>query len=315
MTFRWRTLIAVVLAWATMLAVSGLLHAEDAGAAFLKIDVGARAIGMGGAQTALTDDAAAAYWNPAGLAGAERRQAMVSHAQWLEGLQHQHASFVQPRVWGGALGVSLTSLRSDAIEGRDAQRRTAGSFSAADTAVALSFAKQAGRAQVGGSVKMVQQRLAAFQARGTAVDIGLKHPAPLKNVTLGYAVQNLGPKMSFEDSRSFHLPLMLKAGVGYTPSASLSMGYDLKYQPRDRSFQMAYGVEFKPLESVALRAGYRHDSLGGAKTVLDGNGGGALAGLQGGFGLNFRKDYQLDYAVVPMGDAGNAQRVTFSAKF
>jgi long-subunit fatty acid transport protein len=311
MTFRLRLLLALVLAWAAMMAVSGMLHADETGAAFLKIDAGARAIGMGGAQTALAGDAAATYWNPAGLAGASR-EAMVSHAQWLEGLQHQHAAYVQPGVWGGALGVSATSLRSGAVEARGADRRAAGTFSAADTAVALSYAKHAGRAQVGATVKTIQQRIAAFQARGTAVDLGLKHPAPLKNVTLGYAVQNLGPKMSFEGGRPYHLPLTLKAGAGYAPSASLSMGYDLKYQPRERSFQMAYGVEFKPLDSVALRAGYL---LGGAKTLGDAAGGSALAGLQGGFGLHFRRDYRLDYAVIPMGEAGNTQRLSFSAKF
>ena len=41
-------------------------HATKYAGEFLKIPVGARAIGMGGAFVAVTDDATAPYWNPAG---------------------------------------------------------------------------------------------------------------------------------------------------------------------------------------------------------------------------------------------------------
>ena len=45
----------------------GNLAAQKYSNEFLSIGVGARAHGMSGAQTALTDDITAAYWNPAGL--------------------------------------------------------------------------------------------------------------------------------------------------------------------------------------------------------------------------------------------------------
>ncbi len=44
-------------------------------AQFLKIGVGARAIGMGGAFAATADDITAMYWNPAGLARVYGREA------------------------------------------------------------------------------------------------------------------------------------------------------------------------------------------------------------------------------------------------
>lgn len=40
----------------------------------LGMGVGARAIGMGGAYTAVADDPSAAFWNPAGLTGLEKSQ-------------------------------------------------------------------------------------------------------------------------------------------------------------------------------------------------------------------------------------------------
>ena len=50
-------------------------------ASFLNIGVGARALGMGGAYTALADDANALYWNPAGLSKLEQREFTASHAE------------------------------------------------------------------------------------------------------------------------------------------------------------------------------------------------------------------------------------------
>ena len=44
------------------------ISAQNAGASFLNIAPGARAIGMGSAFAAVADDVSAVYWNPGGLA-------------------------------------------------------------------------------------------------------------------------------------------------------------------------------------------------------------------------------------------------------
>jgi len=49
--------------------------------AYLRMGVGARALGMGGAFVAVSDDATAAYWNPAGLAKLKKNQASFMHAR------------------------------------------------------------------------------------------------------------------------------------------------------------------------------------------------------------------------------------------
>src|SRR3972149_5404206 len=48
---------------------------------FLKAQLGARAIGMGGAFVAVADDATAPYWNPAGMVYLPYREVLPQHSE------------------------------------------------------------------------------------------------------------------------------------------------------------------------------------------------------------------------------------------
>src|ERR1051325_3344082 len=50
-------------------------------AEFLKIPVGARAVGMGGAFAAVADDATSPFWNPAGMVYLPYKEAFLQHAE------------------------------------------------------------------------------------------------------------------------------------------------------------------------------------------------------------------------------------------
>ncbi len=53
-------------------------------AQFLKIGVGARAVGMGGAQVGVTGDISSIYWNPAALSRMNiNSELMFNHVKWL----------------------------------------------------------------------------------------------------------------------------------------------------------------------------------------------------------------------------------------
>ena len=59
---------------------------SEAGAIFLLIAPGARAGGMGEAHVAVSNDAYASYWNPAGLGFLKGTELALMHVNWLPGL-------------------------------------------------------------------------------------------------------------------------------------------------------------------------------------------------------------------------------------
>lgn len=80
---------------------------------FMKIPVGARAIGMGGAFSAVSDDATAPYWNPAGMVFLPYREGFLQHAEQFGSLvNHDFGSYVMPLASKSgrraAFGVSAT---------------------------------------------------------------------------------------------------------------------------------------------------------------------------------------------------------------
>jgi hypothetical protein len=87
---------------------------------FLKLPVGARAIGMGSAFVAVTDDATAPHWNPAGMVFLPYREVLFQHAERFGSLvNHDYISGVFPL--GGeknheqAVGFSIVRLAVDDI--------------------------------------------------------------------------------------------------------------------------------------------------------------------------------------------------------
>lgn len=284
--------------------------ASSSGAAFLKIDAGARSAAMGGAVTAQGDGAGSVFGNPAGLLSVARREAQAGHSEWLDGISIEHAAYAQ-RLFGGTAGVGYVSMNAGAIDGRDLEGRPAGAFSAQDSVLTLCFAKRQGNARLGAGVKMIEQRLAGLSARGTALDLGVLKSLPLRGLTAGLAVQNLGPKMAFEEGSSYALPMTWKAGLSYAPMAGLVAECDLKYLPSDKHVQMVWGTEYQPLTAVALRAGYiLKENMGGASTDFS-----SFAGLNMGVGLSLGKGCRLDYGVTSSPNFGLLHNVSLSAKF
>ncbi len=99
--------------WTTL--VPGRASATRYAGEFLRIGVGARALGMGSAFVGLADDGTASYWNPAGLATLSAREVTAMHAEQFGSIvQYDYLSYVMPVGAPGktrqTIGVSLVRL-------------------------------------------------------------------------------------------------------------------------------------------------------------------------------------------------------------
>src|SRR5262249_11374031 len=108
------------------LLLPGLAHADifekvgTFGGQFLKISVGARGAGMGGAFVAVADDATSVFWNAAGIArvDADKSQLSLNHANWPADLSFDQGGYVfHMKKIPGAFAVHARALPMQPPEG------------------------------------------------------------------------------------------------------------------------------------------------------------------------------------------------------
>src|SRR6266478_3475489 len=110
-----------IVAGVGLLVLPGALWSSNAGTSggtLLNIPVGAGAVGMGEAYTAMADDVSSLYWNPAGIAILNQSEASFTYSQWLKDLTYHNVSVATPLENGG-IGASLSYLSYGDINGFD----------------------------------------------------------------------------------------------------------------------------------------------------------------------------------------------------
>jgi len=282
---------------------------------FLKLGIGPRATAMGEAQVGLADDVYATYWNPAGLAQLQNREAGFVQTQYIQGIQSQYAAYAHPHPTLGTFAGSFTYLTVGKFDSFDATGQPAGDVGASDAAMGFSYAlpvvrnrRMDSQLSVGVTGKYIQERLDTVTAHACAGDAGLFY-APgrnfngtLEGVKAGLAVRNLGSSMKF-DQESFALPRTVAEGISWTGiwlGESLTVAVDGE-QPNDGKETVGAGFELSTLQLLILRAGYTtKGDLG--------------TGWRLGAGLRF-KTLQIDYAFAGAGDLGQTHRIGLTFRF
>ena len=164
---------------------------------FLGIPVGARATALGGAITASVSDPIAIYWNPAGIAGIEDVSFTGEYANWLASIDFNFLAVTIPTRFG-VVGVSITSMRTPDMEVTTVamQDGTGETFDASSYAAALTYARAlTDRFAIGGSVKLIQERIWNSSSGGLAFDIGTQFETPFRGIRLGASISNFGTKL------------------------------------------------------------------------------------------------------------------------
>jgi hypothetical protein len=280
------------------LAAPVLLRANT-GAAFLKIPVGPRVVGMGEAAVAYIDDASALFYNPAGLANVPTFSALFAHNQGFLDMNQEYVAGVYGSEGLGKFGLALDYWGSGSIQGISIRGETIPGyvFSATDWSLDLGYARSFSDFSVGLGLKLIREQNESLSTSAVALDAGAMYKTPLKGLQAGVSVANLGTKAKLYEE-SYSLPLEGRLGWRYDISV-IGVMQDFILSGTEKP-GIAAGLECRPVQILAIRAGYRTGS------DYDG-----FSGLRAGLGLNWH-GIGVDYAFAPYGKLGASHRVAIS---
>lgn len=303
-------------------------------AAFLEIGVGARALALGGAFTAMANDASALYWNPAGLIQLNNISVTANHADWLAETNFEYFGFAIPVRNQMAFGLGLTALNyvdRQPVRTIFQPEGTGEFYDASDLAIAATFSMAlTDRFSFGMSAKYIQQKIWHESANGFALDLGVLYKTRIKGLNIGTSISNFGTDLQLDGrdllrpydddpqhysndklntklkTDAFSLPLLFRFGLAYsldiTKNHHLTTLADVIH-PSNNVESMNVGLEYSLHNLFALRAGYQ--------SLFDSD---RENGLTAGFGIKTRIPDALfisfDYSYSRWGLLGNVQRVS-----
>ncbi len=337
-----RSLLFLLLISTVLFAQEGNTKVGTTSANFLQMDIGARAIALGGAYVAVADDATALFWNSAGIALVENGNAVYQFGSRYADIAHHYAGFVYGLGNDDKIGIminyvdvgemEITTLSNPDGTGQD--------FSASNLAIGLTYARQlTDRVYVGIQAKFIQENIWMQSANGFALDIGAIYHIEEKGIRVGMNLSNLGPDMNMSgDNLDFYKEKVEGYPGSPTPKATLvtkefplpmvfSMGFAIDLVGRnsivmpsaehkvmvavsandsfDAPFRSNIGFEYTWQNILSLRSGYNigYDTKDYAV----------------GVGLNLEKftslDVELDYVWNNYGDLGAVNVFTLGFNF
>jgi Type IX secretion system protein PorV len=260
---------------AQLFPVLGGQRAGISTAQFLKIGVGGRAAALGESFVAISDDASALYWNPAGLAQFKSNQVIFSHNIWLVDINHDFLGAVYHLDSDNTFGISLTSLWMDKmpVTTEFAPFGNGEYFGFSDIALSVSYArKMTEQFSFGGTVKYIEETLDKLKMRGVMIDIGTYYRTGLGSTRFAVTVSNFGAELAPDgevvlvgkrkksDWQSFAPPTIFRIGFAFEPyqdeEHSVTTSIQLNH-PNDNSENVSLGAEYSWNRMLFLRGGYK----------------------------------------------------------
>lgn len=256
----------------------------------LNIEMGARAIAMGGAYVAAANDPTALYWNPACLALSENTMVSVSYNKWFEDI-YQNMFAISSRRYKGSynIGAAMSYLSVPSFDAYSVHDEQIGQTQAYDLATMVGMSWTYDKFSVGAGYKYLKQKLDVTTVDTYSIDTGLLLSLMRNRLHCGFTAQNMISGHVRFYQRSFDIAQVYKAGATYalydnTLLLSAQQDYSEAYTT------LHAGCELTVYSLLALRVGYSSCS----STLLG-------TGLTGGFGLKaggMSVDYAMKHSTV-----------------
>ena len=293
----------------------GLFDYSPIGFTFMKIGVGARPVAMGGAYTAVADDANALFWNPAGLALNSTPGGSVTIMKLLQSVSYASAGVAVPvgrRFAAGCAGAYLST--SDTR--RNELGQEIGTFGLSDLAVGPGIAVQAlPGLGFGLGARYVAGQIDSFRAAAVSFDGGAIY-RPSGYITFGASLLHVGTPRRFIADLEYP-PANLRVGAaGTIPFAQnrLLLTSDVSVYP-DLTPVVSVGAELC-LRLTGTTAGQSLYARGGYQS-------GSHLGTWSGFSFGIGYEYALsrnlflglDVVYLSYGLLGDSERASLGLRY
>lgn len=281
------------------------------GAQFLKLGVGARPAGMGGAFVSIADDASAVFWNPSGVARITRSVISLNHCDWASDVAFSEAAYVfDPKYIPGMMAIHARSLYMPEQPVRTVYKPEGDGtkFDNGDVAVGLTYARSlTDKFSAGLTFNYVHSSLADYSAQAYSFDFGTLYDTGFQSLRIGMAIQNIGTEMEFID-RAVKLPTTFRVGMSMNvyENAQFRVLTSAEFShPPDNNERANLGGEVGYKDFLYLRAGhgFGYDTEG------------LSAGLGFKMPTSINSEATVDYAYSDLGYLGAAHRVSVDFRF
>ncbi len=282
---------------------------------FLKIPPSARAVGLGEAYTAVSDDLEALIYNPAGLAQLTREQMSTTYLQWLKDIWCGYFNYGKPLPQKGTIAASIFYLTAIDIEKRGEDKSLLGNLSVNNGVATVGFGRELSEKILGGaSVKIAFESYDNKGWTAGAIDLGL--------LLRFYPRFNVGISLLNLSFFGTNLPFGQRLGLAYQVHRKVRFAMDL-YGYRDSGLRFGGGLEYKYNRNLSLRLGYKgfEDNLGRVEAkVLESIGMDEVPGLSLGVGILTTQGLKghamkFDYGFVPYGRLGMTHHFSLGFEF
>jgi hypothetical protein len=238
--------------------------------------VGVRAQGMGGAFTAIADDATATWWNPAGLASGAMLNLSVEYGQ-LEDPTHERGGFA---VTIPSLGFSYYRMPVSEIQPTTSTTAESGAGRQDPGAVTIrtvdlsQFGVTVGQS-VGGHLVLASTFKIIHIEDGTSVAVDIGALAVAGHARIGISARNLREPTLGEGDAAFTLTRQVRVGAAVSPLSSAKLAATLAFDADILEVPSATGNERRLAGGgelwiwnhiVGIRAGYGGSTVGESRT-------------------------------------------------
>jgi opacity protein-like surface antigen len=325
-----------------LLAVAAFTNAQTiktgtTAAQVLKFNVGPRAIGMGGAYTALANDITAMYWNPGGTANIQMNEAFFNHTSLYADIGFDYAAVASHLSDFGTVGafVSVLSMDEMVVRTEEVPEGTGEFFDAGAIVIGINYSRfLTENFAIGFNAKYINEYIWHMNSTGFGLDIGTLYKIPVLNeLRIAASISNFGTKMQLAgrdvtriinsgagggnsintnlELDQFDLPLLFRFGISNdivrSEESRITLAVDAIH-PNDHTEYINAGFEYSWEEIIFLRGGYN--------SLFEKD---SEKGLTLGFGLQYRiielVQLGLDYAYQDFGRLNEVHYFSLGIKF